>query len=32
MGMKMGNRISQEGVVFGDDDFRRNVKLAVCPL
>lgn len=30
--MKMGSCISQEGVVFGDDDFRRNGKLSVCPL
>lgn len=28
----MGNCISQKGVVFGDDDLRRNGKLSVCPL
>lgn len=27
-----GNCISQEGVVFGDDDLRRNGKPSVCPL
>lgn len=32
MGMKMGNCINQKGVVFGDDDLRRNGKLSVCPL
>lgn len=31
MGMKVGNCIGQEGVVFGDDDFRRNGKLSYAP-